>query len=109
MARQFQCAGYTGPEVWDSHDTEWSRDLDTFSPDLAAESYAESEWQGSACEGDPTTKPTKIAVREPATGRRWIVTVHAEAVMQWTGYEEEVPTEGADRSAEEHEPPAAVR
>lgn len=91
-ARQFQCAPHTGPEVWDGPDTEWSRDFDDHFADTAAEAYAESEWHGSGCEGDPTRKPTKIAVRELATGRRWVVTVSAEAVMRWTGHGEEVTT-----------------
>lgn len=91
-ARQFQCAPYTGPDVWDSPVAEWSVSFDTHSADTAAEAYADNEWHGSGCEGDPTYEPAKIAVLEPATGRRWVVTVSAEAVMRWTGHEEEVTT-----------------
>ncbi len=88
--RVFLCAPYEGPETWDSPDTEWAEDIAGWAPDLSAEFYAGSKWNASGCEGDPTKKPTVVAVREPATGRRWVVTVTAEYEVTWTGHEEEV-------------------
>ncbi len=65
---RYLCAKYTGPETWDSPGTEWTPSLVEFDPSLAAELYAESEWLASGCEGDPTKKPAKIAVRARAAG-----------------------------------------
>lgn len=97
---RYLCAEYTGPETWANPKTEWTPRPDAVDPCHAAESYAEDDWTASGCEYDPTKKPAKIAVLEPATGRRWVVTVEAEYVMTWTGREEEVPPEGDNLSAE---------
>ena len=87
MDRKFLCTHYEGPETWDSHDAEWSAVVEEYTATSAAKFYAESEWADSGCEGDPTKKPTKVAVREPATGRRWVV---VECVVEWHGRSEEV-------------------
>lgn len=95
--RVFLCAPYEGPETWALPDGEWANPQDPsrlprpiFDAEDAAECFADDAWCGSGCEGDPTKKPVRVAVREPATGRRWVVTVTAEYEVTWTGREEEV-------------------
>lgn len=95
MDRKFLCTDYTGPETWSTPRDEW-RDPATDSvgrildDEDAAEKYCNLEWRDAGCDDDPTTGEREIAVEEPATGKRWLVTVTAEYVLEWTGYSEEV-------------------
>ena len=95
MTRSFLCTFYEGPETWDTPRGEWvdpatESHAHIFDEEDAAQEYCDADWHGSACEGDPTKGEREVAVEEPATGQRWIVTVTAEAVVQWYGTSEEV-------------------
>ena len=95
MTRSFLCTFYEGPETWDTPRGEWvdpatESHAHIFDEEDAAQEYCERDWLDGGCDGDPTYDKHMVAVEEPATGQRWLVTVRAEAVVQWYGHSEEV-------------------
>lgn len=81
---RYLCTRYEGPKTWGTPLDEWSGPEDYAAGRIhdeedAATSYAEACWDG---DGDPTDA-VKVAVRDAETGRRWVVTVYGEAVIDW--------------------------
>ena len=102
MDRKFLCTAYEGPETWAKPLDEWrdpsvinrsylSDDDDDMRQSISDEEHAATEYREACFDGDDDPgDDVKVAVIEPATGRRWVVTVYGEVEITWHGESEEV-------------------
>ena len=84
---KFLCTDYEGPDTWNLHEEDWL-DVEERDEEDAAVSYIGACWDGDG-DGDVSDE-RKVAVKDPESGQRWVVTVEGEYCISWHARSTEV-------------------